>query len=464
MKFPDNFSFGVSTASYQIEGNGFADGRGISIWDTFAATPGKVADGDNGDVACDHYNRYPQDIALMKELGVDAYRFSIAWPRLFPQGDSRREQRGFDFYNRLIDELLANDIKPLATLYHWDMPQPIEDRGGWADRAIVAKFTDYGIAAAEAFADRITDWITINEPWCVSWLGYGNGVHAPGRQDLDAAVAAAHHTAMAHGAASRAMKQVAPHIRTGLALNMTTYRVQDESDPELTDLRTLMDGELNRWWLDAAMLGRYPHATAKAFGERLEKVLHDGDLDVAHSPLDFLGVNYYSDSFLGSPKPEDKPAIEGGLFPFPQRSNGAVPEPHTDMGWPVTPRGLYDLLIRIKNDWPEITDIAVTENGAAYPEEPNALGDVEDDRRVEYLVSHMNSVAEAASDGVPISAYFYWSLLDNFEWAEGYRKRFGIVHVDYVTQKRTIKKSGYVFRDLIAEHKNSCMTLSESRV
>ena len=464
MKFPNNFTFGVSTASYQIEGNGFADGRGICIWDTFAATPGKVADGDNGDVACDHYNRYPQDIALMKELGVDAYRFSIAWPRLFPQGDSRREQRGFDFYNRLIDELLANDIKPLATLYHWDMPQPIEDRGGWADRAIVAKFTDYGIAAAEAFSDRVTDWITINEPWCVSWLGYGNGVHAPGRKDLDAAVAAAHHTAMAHGAASRAMKQVAPHIRTGLALNMTTYRVEDESNKDLADLRTLMDGELNRWWLDASMYGRYPQETATAFGERLEKVVHDGDLEVAHSPLDFLGVNYYSDSFLGLPTPEDKPAIEGGLFPFPQRSNGAVPEPLTDMGWPVTPTGLYDLLMRIKQDWPEVSDIAVTENGAAYPEEPNADGHVEDDRRVEYLVSHMNSVAEAAGEGVPISAYFYWSLLDNFEWAEGYRKRFGIVHVDYETQKRTIKKSGYVFRDLIAEHKNSCMTLSESRV
>lgn len=464
MKFPNNFTFGVSTASYQIEGNGFADGRGICIWDTFAATPGKVADGDNGDVACDHYNRYPQDIALMKELGVDAYRFSIAWPRLFPQGDSRREQRGFDFYNRLIDELLANDIKPLTTLYHWDMPQPIEDRGGWADRGIVSRFTDFGIAAAEAFSDRVTDWITINEPWCVSWLGYGNGVHAPGRQDLDAAVAAAHHTAMAHGAASRAMKQVAPHIRTGLALNMTTYRVEDESNKDLTDLRTLMDGELNRWWLDASMFGRYPAETAAAFGERLEKVVHDGDLDVVHSPLDFLGVNYYSDSFLGLPKPEDKPAIDGGLFPFPQRSNGAVPEPLTDMGWPVTPNGLYDLLMRIKKDWPEVSDIAVTENGAAYPEEPNAEGQVEDDRRVEYLVSHMNSVAEAASDGVPISGYFYWSLLDNFEWAEGYRKRFGIVHVDYETQKRTIKKSGYVFRDLIAEHKNSCMTLSESRV
>lgn len=464
MKFPNDFTFGVSTASYQIEGNGFADGRGICIWDTFAATPGKVADGDNGDVACDHYNRYKQDIALMKELGVDAYRFSIAWPRLFPQGNSHREQRGFDFYNRLIDELLANDIKPLATLYHWDLPQSIEDLGGWADRSIVAKFTDFGIAAAEAFADRVTDWITINEPWCVSWLGYGNGVHAPGRQDLDAAVAAAHHTAMAHGAASKAMKLVAPHVRTGLAINMTTYRVEDEADKNLTDLRTLMDGELNRWWLDSSMYGQYPQATAEAFGERLTKVLHDGDLEVAHSPLDFLGVNYYSDSFLGLPRPEDKPAIEGGLFPFPQRASGDVPEPRTDMGWPVTPRGLYDLLVRIKNDWPEITDIAVTENGAAYPEEPNAEGIVEDDRRVEYLVSHMNSVAEAAADGVPISAYFYWSLLDNFEWAEGYRKRFGIVHVDYSTQKRTIKKSGYVFRDLIAEHKSSCMSLAESRV
>lgn len=463
MKFPNDFKFGVSTSSYQIEGNGFHDGRGISIWDTFAATPGKVADMENGDIACDHYNRYPQDIELIKELGVDSYRFSLAWPRLFPTGGNKREQRGFDFYDRLIDELLAKGIQPLATLYHWDMPQTLEDRGGWADRSIVSHFTDYAIAATEAFADRVTDWVTINEPWCVTWLGYGSGVHAPGRQDVDAAIAAAHHTAMAHGAASRAMKQVAPHVRTGLALNMTTYRVEDESDRDLTDLATLMDGELNRWWLDASMYGRYPTETAAAFGASLENVVHDGDMDVVHSPLDFLGVNYYSDSFVGVPRPEDKPAMFGGAFPFPQRSNGTPPEPHTDMGWPITPRGLYDLLMRIKSDWPEVTEIAITENGAAFSEGPDETGQVNDDRRVEYLVSHLEAVADAAADGVPVSAYFAWSLMDNFEWAEGYRKRFGIVHVDYQTQKRTIKKSGYVYRDLIAEHKATCGVLAESR-
>jgi beta-glucosidase len=448
--FPKDFNWGVATSSYQIEGAVFEDGRGESIWDRFCATPGKVVNAENGMVACDHYHRYPEDVQIMKQLGVSTYRFSISWPRLFPTGDEVREERGFAFYDRLIDELIANGIKPLPTLYHWDLPQTLEDAGGWANRDTVAAFTKYAAAVVEAFGDRVTDFLTLNEPWCVTWLGYMNGVHAPGVRNLDSALAAAHHTALAHAEAARAMRAVNPNIRVGIALNMTNYRIEDETDADLVELGDLMDAQLNRWWIDAFLNGTYPAPLLEIHKDRLSEIILPGDFEKLKVQTDFMGVNYYSDSFIGVPRPEDKPLNEQGLFPFPHRMNGDAPGPHTDMGWPVTPDGLEDLLLRISRDWPEIEDIAITENGAAYDEEPDEKGVVDDARRVEYLTTHLAAAGRAIQKGAPLKSYYAWSLMDNFEWAEGYNKRFGLVHVDFKTLERTVKNSGKTYAQIIA--------------
>ncbi|CAB4638750.1 unannotated protein [freshwater metagenome] len=448
--FPEDFNWGVATSSYQIEGAAFEDGRGESIWDRFCATPGKVANSEDGLTACDHYHRFEEDIQIMKQLGVTTYRFSMAWPRMFPKGDSVREQRGFDFYDRLINELLANGIKPLPTLYHWDLPQTLQDKGGWANRATVDAFAQYAAAAVEAFGDRVTEWLTLNEPWCVTWLGYMNGVHAPGVKNLDHALAAAHHTALAHAEASRAMRAVRSDLRIGLALNMTTYRIEDESDKDLAELGDLMDAQLNRWWIQAFLTGSYPENLMKIHEARLGNIILPGDLERLKVQTDILGVNYYSDSFIGLPRAEDKPLIEEGLFPFPHRMNGSAPGPYTDMGWPVTPVGLEELLLRIARDWPEIEDIAITENGAAYDYQPDESGEVNDIRRIEYLLSHLEAAGRAIEKGAPLKSYYAWSLMDNFEWAEGYNKRFGLVHVDFKTLKRTIKNSGKAYSEVIA--------------
>lgn len=450
--FPKGFKWGAATSSYQIEGAAHTDGRGSSIWDTFSYTDGKVVGGENGDVACDHYNRYPEDIQIMKDLGLQTYRFSIAWPRLFPNGDSVREQRGFDFYNRLIDGLIEAGIEPVATIYHWDLPQTLQDNGGWANRDIVPAFADYAAACVEAFGDRIKNFITLNEPWCTSWLGYAIGVHAPGVKDVDQAIAASHHTAMAHGAAARAMRAVRSDIRVGIALNMTNYRVTPDANADVIELSHLMDSNINRWWLDAAIHGRYPQNLVDSYGEKLSKLVQPGDMELVKVDTDFFGVNYYSDSFLANPRPEDKPISEGGLFPFPQRADGTPPEPYTAMGWPITPRGLGDLVLRIARDWPEVKDITITENGVAYDDVVSEDGEVHDTKRVEYLTAHLESLGRGIAGGAPVSAYFAWSLLDNFEWAEGYAKRFGIVHVDFETLKRTPKDSAKEYGAIISFH------------
>jgi len=448
--FPEDFNWGVATSSYQIEGAAFEDGRGESIWDRFCATPGKVANSEDGLTACDHYHRYAEDIQIMKQLGVTTYRFSMAWPRMFPKGDSVREERGFDFYDRLINELLANGIKPLPTLYHWDLPQALQDKGGWANRETVDAFAKYAAAAVEAYGDRVTEWLTLNEPWCVTWLGYMNGVHAPGVKNLDHALAAAHHTALAHAEATRAMRAVRSDLRIGLALNMTTYRIEDETDKDLAELGELMDAQLNRWWIEAFLKGSYPESLMKIHEARLASIIQPGDLARLKVETDILGVNYYSDSFIGLPRAEDKPLIEEGLFPFPHRMNGTAPGPFTDMGWPITPAGLEELLLRIARDWPEIQDIAITENGVAFDYEPDESGEVNDIRRIDYLLTHLAAAGRAIEKGAPLKSYYAWSLMDNFEWAEGYNKRFGLVHVDFKTLKRTIKNSGKAYSEVIA--------------
>jgi len=453
-QFPRGFTWGTATASYQIEGAATEDGRGPSIWDTFSATPGCVANGDTGLVACDHYHRYEEDIAIMKKLGVTAYRFSIAWPRLFPQGDGVREERGFAFYNKLIDALLEAGIEPVATVYHWDLPQPLQDRGGWANRDIVDIFADYALACVEAFGDRVKTWITINEPWCVTWLGYQIGMHAPGVKDLSHAVAAAHHTALAHAAATRVMKGHDSKLIVGLTVNMSNFRL-DGSAPETLEAFDLMDGQMNRWWIDALVHGTYPESLARAYGEIYDNVVlpGDGDLLKTENP-DFLGINYYSDSFIADARPDEKPLKDGVLFPFDVRANTEIPEEYkanmTDMDWVITPEGIRDVVIRVHNDWPSIPAIVITENGSAYADGPDANGVVQDDRRIAYLRAHVSALGEAVANGVPVTGYFAWSLLDNFEWSFGYEKRFGIVHVDFDTQKRTLKNSALEYQTIVA--------------
>lgn len=451
-KFPDGFLWGTATASYQIEGAFDIDGRGISIWDTFSKTPGKVVNGDTGDNACDHYHRFDEDISIMKDLGVKAYRFSIAWPRLFPQGDSVREERGFDFYNRLINALIAAGIEPMVTLYHWDLPQALEDKGGWANRGIVDAFAHYAQACAQAFGDRINSWITLNEPWCTAWLGYSNGVHAPGKKDFSLAISASHHTALAHAAGLRAIKKVCPNAEVGLTLNMSNTHIESPEDPEVIAIAALGDSNLNRWWIDAFTTGHYPQNLLDTYGELLKDVIKAGDEALLKVTTDFLGVNYYSDGFVRSALPSDKPAIEGGFMPFPQRADNSPPahlaQNLTAMGWVVTPEGLGNLVLRIHHDWPEIPYIMITENGSSY-DDVMVNGEVDDKERTSYLVRHLQSLQSAIAAGAPVKGYFAWSLLDNFEWAEGYNKRFGLVHVDYVTMKRTPKLSAKTYQEIV---------------
>ena len=454
--FPSDFLWGTATASYQIEGAAHEDGRGVSIWDTFSRTPGKVKNGDTGDVACDHYHRFPEDIALMKELGVKAYRFSIAWPRLFPQGDSVREERGFDFYNRLIDSLVAAGIEPMVTLYHWDLPQALEDRGGWANRQTAYAFADYAAACANAFGDRVSTWITLNEPWCVSWLSYSMGIHAPGKKDYRAAVAAAHHTSLAHGLATRSLKAVNPAFKVGLTVNMTNYINESPGDPVVDEVIDLLDGNYNRWWVGGVQNGEYPATLLAAYGDLVDGVILPGDMDLVRCENEFLGVNYYRDEFVASARPEDLPLRDRAYMPFDQRVNLSLPERFTgkltDIGWPVTPHGIKDLVLRIHREWPGVKAMYITENGCAYGDGPDANGVVNDERRVGYLRAHLSEVSKAIEEGAPVRGYFAWSLLDNYEWAEGYSQRFGIIHVDYATQRRTIKASGYEYRQIIAHN------------
>jgi beta-glucosidase len=341
----------------------------------------------------------------------------------------------------------------MVTLYHWDLPQALEDKGGWANRGVVKAFEDYATACAEAFGDRISTWITINEPWCVSWLGYSNGVHAPGKKDFNLAVAASHHTALAHAAATRAIKRVCPDATVGLTVNMNNIHNESPHDQDVVDFAALNDSNLNRWWIDAFTTGKYPQNLVDCYGEMLSRVVLPGDEQLLIAAPDFLGINYYCDGFVRSPRPEDKPAIEGGFMPFPQRVDGSSPAHLTNdltaMGWVVTPEGLGNLVKRVHKDWPSVPYIVITENGSSY-DDVKVNGEVIDTKRTAYLVAHLQSLQNAISDGAPVKGYFAWSLLDNFEWAEGYAKRFGIVHVDYKTFERTPKMSFKKYKEIIA--------------
>jgi len=413
-----DFTWGVATSSYQIEGAAHVDGRGASIWDTFTAVPGSVADGSNGDLACDHYHRIPEDVALMSDLGVDAYRFSIAWPRILPDGTGAVNQKGIDFYHRLLDELERHEISPHATLYHWDLPEALT--GGWTNRATAEAFAEYAGVMAQALGDRVTAWATLNEPWCSAYLGYGVGVHAPGHQDMPSAFAAAHHLNLAHGLGVQAIRS-AGGSNIGVVLNLATVQGVGEDADEL--VRT-EDVWRNRIWLDPLTEGRYSEevlAIAERDGNGLP--IQPGDLATIAEPLDWMGINYYHDLFVPEPPPG----------------------PRTDIGWPITASGIYDVIASTaqRTGLP----IYITENGGAFAE---ALDDQE---RIAYLNAHIEHVLRARDDSIDVRGYFQWSLMDNFEWAEGYRKRFGIVHVDYDTLTRTPRSSYHWYKNLIESHR-----------
>jgi len=468
--FPDGFVWGAATASYQIEGAADEDGRGRSIWDTFSETPGKVLGGDTGAVACDHYHRYPQDIQLMKELGFDAYRFSIAWPRVQPDGHII-EPRGLDFYDRLVDELMAADVTPYTTLYHWDLPQVLEDKGGWPARDTAYRFADYARAVVDRLGDRVRTWLTLNEPWCSSYLGYHQGIHAPGRTDARSALLAVHHLLLGHGLAvdviraSAAAPQhpSAPETRVGIVLNLTHIRTLEESgvitgaaherisDEPLLAAVERADGLANRLFLDPVLRGKYPAdlVAAAAEGGGGFDWVREGDLAQMSRPIDLLGVNYYTPARVcprdtTGATPEDR--VYSGYTAAPPR------EPLTGIGWEQDPEAFTSLLLRLNRDYGDLP-LYITENGSAWPDVVSDDGQVHDPERVAYLASHLGAVAQAIEAGADVRGYFAWSLLDNFEWSFGYSQRFGIVRVDYDTQQRTIKDSGRHYAEVAQRHR-----------
>jgi beta-glucosidase len=434
--FPADFVWGAATASYQIEGAANEDGRGESVWDRFCATPGKVRNGDSGAVACDFYHRYSDDIALMRELGLDAFRFSIAWPRVLPEGRGRVNAKGLDFYDRLVDELLANGIAPYVTLFHWDTPQVLEDEGGWPSRSIVGPWEEYVEAVSERLGDRVGHWITHNEPWVVAWVGHGWGHHAPGRESDRDALATAHHLLVTHGRAVEILRRNSPNAAVGITLNLDNPYAASES-PEDVAATQWVDGLHNRWFLDPIFHGAYPEDMLEAWAE-IMPAIHDGDLETIAAPIDFLGVNNYTSPLVAA---DDN----GGRSQIVRRTD----VDRTDMGWEIVPEGLRDLLVRLDRDYSPKA-IYVTENGAAYPDVRGHDGSVSDPERQSYLDRYLAGAASAVAQGVPLRGYFAWSLLDNFEWAWGYWKRFGLVFIEYSTLERVPKGSFYWYRDFIA--------------
>lgn len=438
MPFPSTFLWGAATSSYQIEGAVREDGRGESVWDRFCHTlPPKIAHGDTGDIACDHYHRFREDVALMRDLGLQAYRFSVAWPRILPEGTGKVNAAGVSFYDRLVDELLKAGIKPFVTLYHWDLPQVLQDRGGWLNPASVDWFAEYTDVISCQLGDRVHGWITHNEPWIVAFVGHFYGGHPPGLADLTAACQAAHHLLLAHGAAVPVLRSNAPRAQVGIALNLNpVYPASDR--PEDREAVRRQDGFLNRWFLDPLFKGAYPDDMIALLQEWLPRI----DLTAVRSaaaPLDFLGVNYYT-----------RNVVENAEAELPLRLRH-VPQPGADttaMGWEIYPQGLTDLLLRLKQDYAPAA-IYLTENGAAFDDPPPRNSVVEDPQRVAYLQAHLAAAERALIAGVPLKGYFVWSLLDNFEWTHGYEKRFGIVHVDSRTGERIPKRSAHYYRQTI---------------
>ncbi len=436
--FPSDFLWGCATASYQIEGAPHDDGKGESIWDRFSHTPGKIKQGHTGDVACDHYHRWREDVTLMRDLGLQAYRFSMAWPRILPTGWGQVNRPGLDFYSRLVDALLEAEIVPFATLYHWDLPQALQDRGGWPHRDTAKAFAEYAAVCYEALGDRLQNWVTLNEPWVVADLGYRQGVFAPGRQSLPETLAAAHHLHLASGWAVRAFRESGRSGRIGITLNLAPIHPLTDREQDIAAANRY-DQWLNRWWLDPIFRGAYPSGILEVLEPNLPQI-SDEDLVVASAPLDFLGLNYYFRQ-MAAHAPDE--------FLQAQVTHG--PGPRTAFDWEVYPEGYYEMMTRLARDY-GVQNLFLTENGAAYDDVVSPDGEVHDPERIAYLQAHLEQVWRAIQDGVPVRGYFLWSLLDNFEWASGFTIRFGIVYTDYETLRRTPKDSARWYAGVIANN------------
>lgn len=467
LAFPDGFLWGAATSSYQIEGAVDADGRRPSIWDTFSRTPGCVQDGDTGDVATDHYHRYAEDVALMAEFGLQAYRFSVAWPRIQPTGTGPANPAGLDFYDRLVDEVLRHGITPMPTLYHWDLPQDLQDVGGWSERAIAERFAEYADLLAVRLGDRVRHWTTLNEPWCAAFLGYGNGFHAPGVADPARALRAAHHLMLGHGLAVEALRaRLDPTAEISVVLNLHEVRPASQA-PEDLDAARRIDAMGNRVFLDPLFRGRYPddvlaltrHLTDWSF-------VQEGDLKQISAPLDALGINYYAPAVVagstGTGLPTGAGTPNGGASGGPDQSARPsaflvcddvrfveVDAPHTHIGWPIEPAGLTRLLVRLSEELPGVP-LLVTENGASLADRIDPDGRVHDRERIAYLQGHLAAAHDAISQGVDLRGYLVWSFLDNFEWTFGYSQRFGLIYVDFTSGRRLPKDSAGWLRDVIA--------------
>ncbi|MDI2132470.1 GH1 family beta-glucosidase [Yinghuangia seranimata] len=439
--FPEDFLWGTATAAYQIEGAVREDGRGVSTWDTFCAQPGRVRDGHTGETACDHYHRYREDVALMAELGLNAYRFSVAWTRIQADGRGPANAKGLDFYDRLVDELAAHGITPFLTLYHWDLPQALEDEGGWLNRDTAYRFAEYAGHVHARLGDRVAHWTTLNEPFVQMAYGYAMGVHAPGQALLMEALPAAHHLLLAHGLGVQTLREAgASHV--ALTNNLTPVRAESDSDGDRA-AAAAYDALHNRLFLDPVFRGRYPDMSAYGVAEM--PGVRDGDLELIAAPLDSLGVNYYNPTRIAAP--EEGP---DALLPFVDV--GITGVPRTAFDWPVVPSGLTELLVGLRDSYSDaLPPIHITENGCSYDDEVGPDGTVNDPDRIAYLDGHIRAIAAARDAGVDVRGYLVWSLLDNFEWAEGYHQRFGIVHVDFATQRRTPKRSAEWYRDAITE-------------
>ena len=428
--FPANFVWGVATSAFQIEGAASLDGKGLSNWDTFCRRPGAIADASNGDIACDHYHRWASDLDIVQNLGVDAYRFSVSWPRVQPAGSGAWNSAGLGFYDRLVDGMLARGLAPYLTLHHWDLPQALQDQGGWANRDTVYRFVDYAQGVARRLGDRVASISTHNEPWVMATLGYETGIFAPGIQDRRQAMQAAHHLLLSHGLATQALRATGCRSPLGIVLNLSPVQPATAAPADMAQAR-LEDGRLLRWYMDPLFHGRYPQDIVDFLGADAPQV-HAGDLAAIAQPMDFLGLNYYSRAVVSAQGAWD--VKQSGLA-------------LTDMGWEIYPQGLTELLLRLHRDY-RVPPLFVTENGGAFKDTLQD-GRIQDSARTAYIAAHIAAVGEAMRQGVPMAGYMVWSLMDNFEWASGYAKRFGIVHVDYATQQRTLKDSALWYREFL---------------
>lgn len=446
LSFPENFLWGVATSAYQIEGGWQADGKGESIWDTFTHNQGNIFENHNGDIACDHYHLWKADLLLMKEFGVRAYRFSIAWTRILPAGTGTVNQPGIDFYNQIVDELLSLDIQPFVTLYHWDLPQKLQDRGGWVNRDCAKAFSDYAETCSRFLGDRVKHWITLNEPAVSTWLGHYSGQDAPGIKDLDQALVASHHLLLGHGLAMPLIQNNVPDGEVGITLNVNWIEPASNSRMDREAAR-IEDGMWARWFADPVFGRGYPGDIVEEMQKRGALAhgmdfVQPGDLEKIAAPINFLGVNYYNRALQRVESPEN---LIQTVFPAPK-----TPDNWTEMGWENYPEGLFYVLMRLWTEY-QPAKIYITENGASYSDGPDQDGIVNDDNRLLYLKNHLRSVFRALDAGVKIDGYFYWSLLDNFEWAQGYSQRFGLVWVDFKTQQRFVKQSARWYQQMISK-------------